>query len=188
LEETTLARIKKNAERQNQTIVFVDESGLSERPHRCRTWAPKGQTPVLQYHFNWNLLSAMAGVTFWNFYFRLFKGTIRSPQVVEFLTHLLRHIPGQVLVIWDGATTHRSQMVRDFVADQNGRLTLERLPGYAPELNPVEYLWGYWKHHELPNLCPKDFWQLSEQARKALRRMRRRPRLVTAFWKQAELF
>jgi len=79
-------------------------------------------------------------------------------------------------------------MVRDFVADQNGRLTLERLPGYAPELNPVECLWGYWKHHELPNLCPKDFWQLSEQARKALRRMRRRPRLVTAFWKQAELF
>jgi transposase len=143
---------------------------------------------VLQYHFNWNLLSAMAGVTFWNFYFRLFKGTIRSPQVVEFLTHLLRHIPGQVLVIWDGATTHRSQMVRDFVADQNGRVTLERLPGYAPELHPVEYVWGYWKHHELPNLCPKDFWQLSEQARKALRRMRRRPRLVTAFWKQAELF
>jgi transposase len=188
LEETTLARIKKNAEQQHQTIVFVDESGLSERPHRCRTWAPKGQTPVLQYHFNWNLLSAMAGVTWWNFYFRLFKGTIRSPQVVEFLTHLQRHVPGKVLVIWDGSTTHRSKIVRDFVADQNGRLTLEFLPGYAPELNPVEYLWGYWKHHELPNLCPKDFWQLSEYARKALRRMRRRPRLVTAFWKQAELF
>jgi transposase len=188
LEETTLARIKKNAAREHQTIVFVDESGLSERPHRCRTWAPKGQTPVLQYHFNWNLLSAMAGVTWWNFYFRLFKGTIRSRQVIEFLTHLLRHVPGKVLVIWDGSTTHRSKVVRDFVADQNGRLTLEFLPGYAPELNPVEYLWGYWKHHELPNLCPKDFWQLSEHARKALRRMRRRPRLVTAFWKQAELF
>jgi transposase len=127
-------------------------------------------------------------VTWWNFYFRLFKGTIRSPQVVEFLTHLLRHVPGKILVIWDGSTTHRSKIVRDFVAGQNGRLTLEFLPGYAPELNPVEYLWGYWKHHELPNLCPKDFWQLSEHARKALRRMRRRPRLVTAFWKQAELF
>ena len=173
---------------QHQTLVFVDESGLSERPHRCRTWAPKGQTPVLQYHFNWNRLSAMAGVTWWNFYFRLFKGTIRSPQVVEFLTHLLRHIPGKVLVIWDKATTHRSKIVRDFVAGQDSRLTLESLPGYAPELNPVEYLWGYWKHHELPNLCPKNFWQLSEHARKALRRMRRRPRLVTAFWKQAELF
>jgi hypothetical protein len=66
-------------------IVFVDESGLSQRPHRCRTWAPRGQTPVLQYHFNWKTLSAMAGVTWWNFYFRLFPGSIRSPQVVQFL-------------------------------------------------------------------------------------------------------
>jgi transposase len=188
LEEAALADFKKNAERQGQTIVFVDESGLSERPHRCRTWAPRGQTPVLQYHFNWNLLSAMAGVTWWNFYFRLFPGTIRSPQVVEFLTHLLRHLSGKVLVIWDGATPHRSRLVRDFVESHQGRLSLEFLPGYAPELNPVEYLWGHWKHHELPNLCPKDFWQLSQQARKALGRMRRRPRLVTAFWKQAELF
>ena len=144
---------------------------------------------MLQYHFNWKLLSAMAGVTWWNFYFRLFEGTIRSPQVVEFLSHLLRHLPGKkLLVVWDGSTTHRSRLVRGFVESQNGRLALEFLPGYAPELNPVEYLWGHWKHHELPNLCPKDFWQLSEQARKALRRMRRRPRLVTAFWKQAELF
>ncbi|MEW5976985.1 MAG: transposase, partial [Acidobacteriota bacterium] len=153
-----------------------------------RTWAPKGQTPVLQYHFNWHLLSAMAGVTWWNFYFRLFPGTIRGPQVVEFLTHLLRQVPGNVLVIWDKATTHRSRIVQDFVASQQGRLTLEFLPSYAPELNPVEYLWGHWKHHELPNLCPQDYGQLSQHARRALRRMRRRPRLVTAFWKQAELF
>src|SRR5712692_2592187 len=59
----------------------MDESGLSQRPHRCRTWAPRGQTPVLQYHFNWKTLSAMAGVTWWNFYFRLFPGTIRSPHL-----------------------------------------------------------------------------------------------------------
>ena len=58
---------------------------------------------------------------------------------------------------------------------------------YAPELNPVEYIWGYWKHHELPNFCPRDFTQLSHQARRALRRMRRRPRLVRSFWHQAKL-
>jgi hypothetical protein len=55
------------------------------------TWAPRGQTPVLQYHFTWKTLSAMAGITWCNFYFRLFPG--RSPQAVEFLSHLLRHIP-----------------------------------------------------------------------------------------------
>ena len=82
------------AKNEGRTIIFIDESGLSERPHRCRTWAPRGQTPVLQYHFNWKTLSAMAGVTWWNFYFRLFPGTIRSPQIIEFLSHLMRHIPG----------------------------------------------------------------------------------------------
>jgi len=168
--------------------VFVDESGLSEKPHICRTWSPRGQTPVLQYHFNWQKLSAMAGVTWYNFYFRLFPGSIRSPEVVEFLGHLLRHIRGKVLVIWDGLRSHRSRLVKDFVLGQNDRLELEFLPAYAPELNPVEYLWGYWKHHELPNFCPKNFRELSYHARKALRRMRRRPTLVTAFWKQAELF
>ncbi len=44
----------------------------------------KGETPVLQYHFNWKTLSAMAGITSWNFYFRLFPGAIRSPQVILF--------------------------------------------------------------------------------------------------------
>jgi transposase len=183
-----LAGAKKNAAREGRTIVFVDESGLSERPHRCRTWSPKGQTPVLQFHFNWNKLSAIAGITWWNFYFRLFPGSIKAPQVVVFLKHLLRHIPGKLLVIWDGLPSHRSRLVRDFVAAQEGRLQLERLPAYAPELNPVEYIWGYWKQHELPNFCPKDFSQLSYEARCALRRMRRRPTLVESFWKQAELF
>lgn len=183
-----MAGPKKNAARQGQTIVFVDESGLSERPHRCRTWAPRGETPVLQYHFRWHMLSAIAGITLWRFYFRLFPGTIRSPQVVEFLCHLLRHVPGKLLIVWDGLAAHRSRVVRDFVEAQDGRITLERLPAYAPELNPVEFIWGHWKHHELPNLCAKDFGELSGSARRALRRMRRRPPRVEAFWHQAGLF
>lgn len=168
--------------------MFIDESGLSQRPHRCRTWSPKGQTPVLQYSFNWKTLSAIAGASWWNFYFRLYPGSIRSPQVVEFLGHLKRHIPRDLLVIWDRLKTHRSRLVKEFVTGQNGKLVLEYLPAYAPELNPVEYLWGYWKQHELPNFCPKTFDQLSYHAVRALRRMRRRPKLIAAFWEQAELF
>src|ERR1700692_3151097 len=79
VEAATLAGVKKKAKNEGRTIVFIDESGLSERPHRCRTWAPRGQTPVLQYHFNWKMLSAMAGVTWWNFYFRLFPGGDPQP-------------------------------------------------------------------------------------------------------------
>lgn len=183
-----LAGAKKNAVRQEQTIVFVDESGLSERPHRYRTWAPRGQTPVLQYHFRWKTLSMMAGITWWNFYFKLFPGSIKAPQIIEFLQHLQRHLRRRLLVVWDGLPGHRSIAVRDYVASQGERLTLEFLPGYAPELNPVEHIWGYLKSQEIPNLCPRELWQLSDAAKRALRRMRRRPTLVTAFWKQADLF
>jgi transposase len=188
VEAEALAGVKKKAKNEGRTIVFIDESGLSERPHRCRTWAPRGQTPVLQYHFNWKTLSAMAGVTWWNFYFRLYPGTIRSPQVIDFLSHLLRHLRGQLLIVWDGLRSHRSRVVWDFVRQRRGRLWLEFLPAYAPELNPVEYLWAHWKHHELPNFCPDNYGELSYHARQALRRMRRRPMLVCAFWQQAELF
>lgn len=130
----------------------------------------------------------MAGITIWNFYFRLFPGSIKAPQVIQFLEHLQRHIGSKLLIIWDGLPVHRSRRVREFVAAQGRHIHLEYLPAYAPELNPVEYIWGYCKQHELPNLCPKDFAQLSRAARQALARMRRRPRLVESFWQQAELF
>ena len=58
--------------------------------------------------------------------------------MVEFLQHLLRHLPGKLLIIWDGLPRHRSHLVWDFVRHQRGRLWLEFLPAYAPELNPVE--------------------------------------------------
>lgn len=188
VEGASLAGSKKNAEKEGRTIVFVDESGLSERPYRVRTWAPKGETPVLQYHFHWHQLSAIAGITLWNFYFRLFPGAIGSQEVVTFLSHLLRHIRRKLLVIWDGPNIHKGRLIWDFLARKHPRIKVEFLPGYAPQLNPVEYIWGHLKKHELPNLCPKDFAELGYHARSALRRMRRRPTLVTAFWQQSGLF
>ena len=130
METEALAGVKKKAKNEGRTIVFIDESGLSERPHRCRTWAPRGQTPVLQYHFNWKSLSAIAGVTWWNFYFRLFPGAIRSPQIIQFLSHLLRHIPGKLLIVWDGTARSpqpyrvgvRTATARAFVAGVSSRL------------------------------------------------------------------
>jgi len=107
--------------------------------------------------------------------------------VVDFLQALLRHLPGPLLIVWDRLSAHRSRVTRDFIAGQGERLWVEYLPGYAPELNPVEYIWGYWKQHALPNVCPRDYWGLGETARRTLKRMRRRPRLITAFWQQAEL-
>jgi hypothetical protein len=70
---------QKNGAREGRTIVFIDESGVSERPRRVRTFAPKGKTPVRQESFPWNQLSAIAGVTFWNISFKLVKGGVRAP-------------------------------------------------------------------------------------------------------------
>lgn len=115
-------------------------------------------------------------------------GSIKSPQVVEFLRALLRHLPGKLLVVWDGAPIHRSALVRDFVTAQGDRLLVERLPAYAPELNPVEYLWAHLKEHELGNLIVRQAHELGHHATRALRRMRRRPAIIRACWKQAELW
>jgi transposase len=173
--------------KQGRIIVFVDESGLSERPTRTRTWAPKGETPVIQYHFNWKQLSVIAGLSHVRFYFRLFPGAIKSAEIIEFLKALVATIGRQLLIVWDGLAAHRSRLVRAFVEGTHGAIQLERLPAYAPELNPVEYIWAYLKKHALAHFCAHDLDHLSHTARGKLKSMQRRPKLITAFWKQAEL-
>jgi transposase len=172
---------------EKRIIVFVDESGLSQRPTRVRTWAPVGQTPHLEFCFNWKTLSAMAGVSLYQFYFKLVEGSVKTPHVIEFLRQLQARIARPMLVIWDGLAAHKSRAVRDHVEGTSGQIRLAYLPAYAPELNPVEYLWGHWKHHEIPNLCAATLSRLSHEARRALRRMQRRPSLIRAFWIQSEL-
>ena len=135
-------------------IVFVDESGFSERPSRVRTWAPRGQTPVIQYHFNWHQLSIIAGLSRWNCYFRLYAGSLDRFRITEFLQALARAIPHKLLLIWDNLPAHRSRLVRDFVDSLENHIHLEFLPAYASELNPVEYLWAWMKKHALANFCP----------------------------------
>ena len=85
--------------------------------------------------------------------------------MIDFLKALLRHIQRPLLIVWDRLPAHRSALVREFIALSQGHIETEYLPGYAPELNPVEYIWAYWKQHELPNVCPNDYWELDERAR-----------------------
>jgi transposase len=183
-----VGRAKKIAARQRRVIVFIDESGLSERPCRAHTWAPRGETPVLQYSFSWKQLSMIAGLSFWRFYFRFFPGAIKSPQIVQFLRALQATIGRKLLIIWDRLQAHRSRLVRHYVEQQRGEIALEYLPPYAPDLNPVECIWGYLKSHAMPNFCARDLAHLGHHASTRLRSMQRRSSLVTAFWKQAELF
>ncbi len=132
-------------------------------------------------------MSLIAGLSRWNLHFELFADTVKSPQVVIFLEKLLRVIPGKLLIVWDGLAAHRSRFVKDFLAGLQGRIHVLRLPAYAPELNPVEYIWAHLKQHELPNVCAKDLWSLGDIARSRLKRMCRRKPLLIACWKQSSL-
>ena len=187
MEDQALADINKYAAKEGRVIVFVDESGLSERPTLVRTWLPRGQTPVVQYSFTWKQLSVIAGVSFWRFYFRLFPGAILAPQCIDFLKTLERRIGKKLLTIWDGLVVHKSRLVRQFIEGCKGKNQVEFLPAYSPELNPIEYLFGHLKPHELGNLCSRNIDELSEFARRRMQSMQRRTKLVTAFWKKAEL-
>ena len=108
--------------------------------------------------------------------------------MIEFLQHLQRHIPGKILILWDGAPIHRSLLVKNHVAATRRRVIVERLPAYAPELNPVEYMWGHLKTHEIANLIATKAWELSLEATAALRRMRRRNSIIAACYTQSELW
>lgn len=105
----------------------MDESGISERPTRVRTWAPKGQTPVIQFHFNWTHVSVIAGLTRTNCLFRLHEGSIKKEEIVEFLKALKAHLKRPLLVIWDGLKAHKSRLVRDYLDTLNGHIP-DRLP------------------------------------------------------------
>lgn len=169
-------------------IVFIDESGLSERPTRVRTWAPRGETPVIQFQFSWKQLSMIAGVTFTQFFFRLFPGSIKGPQIIEFLQSLRRQIGQPLLIIWDGLKAHRSRLVKSYLDGLDGEIVMDFLPPYAPDANPVEFLWAWVKRHAMANYCPNSFEELKTTARNKLRSGQRRETLIAAFWKQAELF
>ena len=93
---------------------------------------------MLQYRFTWKRLPVIAGISYWRFNFRLFIGSIKRPQIVEFLKALQTTIEKKLLIIWDGLQAHSSKLVRAHVEPQRGRIVLDRLPAYTPELNPVE--------------------------------------------------
>jgi transposase len=186
---------KKNARRQRAWLVFEDESGLSQQPVVRRTWAPCGETPVLTHVLNnWKRLSVAAALAFrWDgrrtrLYFQTRPGTYTTATLLPFLRALKRHFRGQrIILLWDGLGAHTSRRMREYVAGQRAWLTIERLPAYAPELNPVEPVWGNVKTRELANHCAPDLAALGRPLRAGLGRVRRHPTLALSFLRYAGL-
>ena len=158
----------------------MDQSGFYLLPCAVRTYAPVGQTPILHEQLTRDHLSAMSGITPEGKLLMMEQdGAFKGEDVVRFLRHALRRIPGKLLVVWDGSPIHRARVVKDFLASgASNRLRLEQLPGYAPELNPDEGIWKHLKYVELKNICCKSLWELRRELRKAKERLRHKKHVI----------
>ncbi len=154
---------------------FQDECGLSEKPSVHTTWAPRGKTPVIRSSGSWKKLTLSGVIVIEargvspSLYLRSLAGNMDKLETLRFLEDLKRHMKGKkLLLVWDGLPAHRAKAVTAWIASNASWLRTARFPGYAPELNPIEYLWAAMKKKYMGNLA-----DLPEIG-KALRRCRRK--------------
>lgn len=175
-----LARDQKKAIAEGRTLVWIDESAFYLLPAVVRTYAPIGETPVLRAALDYAHLSVISAITpDGRLLLHMQEQAYDSVAIVRFLKHVLRHLPGKLLILWDGASIHRSQTIKTFLADGGAeRIHLERLPAYAPDLNPDEGIWRYLKYVELRNLCCHTIDELRDELRLAAARLRHRVSVI----------
>lgn len=132
---------------------------------------------MLRHRFGWSRLSMSAALAYRgdrsaaSLVFEIKPGTYNTESLIEFLSAFHEHFAGEkVTLIWDGLPSHRSKAMQAWIALQRSWLVVERLPAYAPDLNPVELLWGNVKGVELANLCPETIEQAREAAEAGLQR------------------
>ena len=162
-------------------IVFFDEFGYSflERPRR--TWAPRGQRPVIRRVTKERRGVTMAvGLTLsGHIYKRHFAGAMKSRDVIRCWQHLLHYHPGGFILICDHAHIHTSTETLRFLFE-HPEIIVEPLPKYAPDLNPEEYCHGNVKAH-LTNATPQTVEQIHQWLDQGFARLRRRPDLLLSF-------
>lgn len=148
----------------------------------CKTWAPRGHTPLLRHSYKRDRISTISSLTVSPTYRRLglyvqFHTTnITGVEVVQFLRHLLRYLRGPVVLLWDGGPIHKRKIVRDFL-QRRPRLHVSAFPAYAPELNPDEFVWTKAKR-ALSNSAPKDLCELKHHLGRSTQRLQRSQRLL----------
>ena len=181
--------LRRRARRERRALVFEDESGFYLLPGVVKTYAPEGFTPVLREKQTRDHLSVMGGMTPEGRVYTLIRQeSLNGLHCIEFLLHLLRVAGERLLVIWDGSPIHRRVEVTEFVSRTRGRVWLEALPGYAPDLNPWdEGGWHHLKNVELGNIVCRDLDELHQELDLAVARLRQKPHLVRSFFAQAGL-
>lgn len=118
---------------------------------------------------------------------RIFQDAINGDKVIRFFKELRRHVKGRLILLWDRLPAHRAKKVQAYLETQKHWLTVEWFPGYAPELNPVEYLWSAAKAKDWANLYVEHIEDVDRHIRKGGQRFRRNPQLLTSFLKASKL-
>ncbi len=180
-----MAQGKKNAIRLGAHLVFVDESGFLLVPTVHRTWAPRGVTPIHRHLYRRDKISVISGISVsplrsrLGLYYQLHvKKNINQSAVCDFLRHILRHLRGPVIVLWDNGKIHKGDPIRDLCC-RSPRLRLELFPPYAPELNPDEGVWNLSKG-SLANGRPDSVIELRAHLVTTLRKLRCSPKKLRA--------
>ncbi len=174
-----MAAGKKNAARLGAYLVFADESGFLLIPTVVKTWAPRGETPLLRHRTRRDKVSAISGISVspryqrLGLYYRLYRNNIGQVEVCEFLRHLLRHLRRPIIVLLDNSNIHKGAPLRA-LRNRHPRLHVEYFPGYAPELNPDEGVWSLTKR-KLANGRPDNIDVLTSELLKSLKSIRRSP-------------
>jgi transposase len=167
--------------------VFYDEFGWSFLERLRRTWAPRGQRPIVRrVTRDRRVLTTAAGLTWSGRIFkRHFVGGMKSRHVIEALEHIRRHLPEGFILVCDHAPIHTStETLRYFF--EHPEIKVEPLPKYAPELNPEEYCHGHVKN-ALANALPADVAEMRRLIDRGFARLRRRPSLLLSFLHAAGL-
>jgi transposase len=195
METNNLAGHQKKARITKSSIVFIDESGFLMSPLVRRTWAPTGKTPVLlQRGRSHKKVSAIAAIVVSpharkaNLYFRLHINTsIYAHLVTAFLRQLSSQISEKFIIVWDRLNTHRARKVSQWIVSRK-HVSQVYFPPYAPELNPVEYVWGNVKTNPLANLPETDVEDLAYTAYRFTRKLQFNHTILKSFLKHSSLF
>ncbi len=182
-------QLLKKTRKERRVLVFEDESAFYLLPGLVRTYAPEAQTPVIKEKQTRDHLSIMGGMTPQGKVYTLVRHKpLNGLHCIEFLEHLRAATGRRILVIWDGSPIHRRVAVKEFVEQSAGKVVVEQLPGYAPDLNPWdEGGWHHLKNVQMRNLVCHDLEELHEQFHLALDRLRHKPHMARSFFAQAGL-
>lgn len=184
-----MATHQKGAVNKRAWIVFLDESGVSLLPQVRRTYALRGRTPTLRHRLNWKRVSMAAALRYHaadpdrgpRLCFHLKPGSYDTTALIEVLEQVkVFYAEEPVVLVWDGLSAHWSRAMRAWVAEQDW-LTLERLPAYTPELNPVELLWSAIKARELANLAGDHLADAADATERGIHRISQNDQLPWSF-------